>query len=153
MNGRALQTMVASVIALCIGMVAACGGSTASSGPARPTARPTIAVRPLVTPSADGHTAPPLPPSEGAVAGFAEGCMGARSGSSFPNVTVSLYSGPTVVAREVVGWGKEYWLEVPPGSYIATNNPAGVAPDNPGGVAVTVHAGQVTRRDLPDVCK
>lgn len=134
-------------------VVAACGGNAAPLGTAHPTSSPTLSVHPLVTPSEDGHTAPPLSKSVGVVAGYAEACAGTIVGSSFPNAIVSLYSGSTVVAREVVGWNDEYWLEVPPGTYVATNNPAGVASDNPGAFDVTVRAGLVTRKDLPDVCK
>lgn len=105
LNSRSSLAKVLVCVAASL-VVAACGGNAAPSGTAHPTSHPTVTVRPLGTPSEDGHTAPPLSKSIGVVAGYAEACAGVISGSS-PNATVSLYSGSTVEAREVVGWDHE----------------------------------------------
>ncbi len=95
---------------------------------------------------------------KGVVKGLAVACIGvnvAGGTTSDPRVTVSLYSGPTLVTSEVVpSEGDSYRFSVPPGSYVLKMRQRGpwgsrVARYQP--MNVRVRAGRIVTADFP-VC-
>lgn len=94
-----------------------------------------------------------LPPSLGTVAGYIDPCYGIPPPTSPPyySGTVVAVQGGTTVASETVGTGSGYHFTLLPGGYrlVAHNTPD----QNNRWVDVTVVAGQITRRDIPNTCK
>jgi hypothetical protein len=94
-----------------------------------------------------------MPPSLGTVAGYIDPCYSIPPPIPPPyySGTVVAVQGGTTVASETVGPGTGYRFSLVPGGYrlVAYNTPD----QNNRWVDVTVVAGHITTRDIPNTCK